>query len=145
MQPKRSVDGYRSLPHKRPFIAAALLALVHYLSLIAAITLGYILTRVEKPDVKIGFIVAIGIFALSWLIGYFRRASAKCPLCKGTPLLDSAASKHKKAYRLRPLNYGTTAQISLLMGHRFRCMYCGTGFDLLRKSSNVREQSSREF
>lgn len=120
---------------------AALLALIHYFSMIAVITLGYILTRVDGFKVTIGFAVAVAVLALSWLIGYFRRASAKCPLCKGTPLLDTAAAKHKKAFRIRPLNYGTTAQVSLLLSHRFRCMYCGTGFDLLRRSSSVRGRS----
>jgi len=142
MYPKRSIDGYRSLPHKRAFISAAFLALIHYLSLISVITLGYILTQAEGSKVSVGFIIAVGFLAFSWLIGFFRRSAAKCPLCKGTPLLDTAAAKHKKAFRFLPFNYGTTAQISLLLAHRFRCMYCGTGFDLLRKSSNVRERSS---
>lgn len=138
MQPKRSVDGYRSLFHKRAFVSASVLALLQYLSLIAAITLGFILTQARETPVTISFISAIGVFVLSWIIGYFHRSSAKCPLCKGTPLLDSAAVKHKNAFKVRPLNYGTTAQVSLLMSHRFRCMYCGTGFDLLRKSSSSR-------
>jgi uncharacterized membrane protein (DUF485 family) len=138
MHPRRSVDGFRSLPHKRPFLAAAFLALVHYLSLIAAITLALIITKVQDPRVVTGLFIAIGAIVLSWLFGYFHRASAKCPLCKGTPLLDSVAVKHRNAYRIPPLNYGTTAQISLLMSHRFRCMYCGTGFDILRKSSKLK-------
>lgn len=139
MHPKRSVDGYRSLPHKRPYIEASILALLHYLSLIAVITLAIILARVGDSEAKIGFVVAVIVFALTWLFGFFRRSTAKCPLCKGTPLLDNAASKHKNAHRLQPLNYGTTAQLSLLFSHRFRCMYCGTGFDLTRKSSTLRE------
>jgi uncharacterized membrane protein (DUF485 family) len=139
MQPKRSADGYRSLPHKRAFISASVLALIQYLALVAAITLCFILTRVEGRYVTAGFIAAIVVVALSWFIGYFHRRSAKCPLCKGTPLLDSAAAKHTKALRVPPLNYGTTAQISLLMSHRFRCMYCGTGFDLLRKPTSFRD------
>ncbi|MEM1083207.1 MAG: hypothetical protein AAGI48_03725 [Verrucomicrobiota bacterium] len=139
MHPKRSADGYRSLPHKRPFLGAAFFALIHYLALISTITLGYILIQAEGWKLSTGFIISVSVLALSWLIGYFKRRSARCPLCKGTPLLDTAASKHRKSYRLAPLNYGTTALLSLMLSHRFRCMYCGTGFDLLRKSTSQRE------
>lgn len=138
MYRKQSADGYRSLPYKRPFLAAGFIAMIHYLALITAITLGYILVQEGQKKVTYAFIAAVIVLALSWLVGYFRRASAKCPLCKGTPLLDTQAAKHKKAHRAFPLNYGTTAQISMLMTHRFRCMYCGTGYDLLRKSSQNR-------
>ena len=140
MHSKRSLDGYHSLPHKRPYIEATLLALLHYLSIIAAITLAFIFIRFGDPEVKNSFIGSVIVLAVTWLFGFIRRSTAKCPLCKGTPLLDSAASKHKKAHRLPPFNYGTTAQLNLIFSHRFRCMYCGTGFDLLRKPSSERKQ-----
>lgn len=138
MHPKRSVDNYRSVHHKRPFIESNLLALLHYLALIAVITLAVIFIRVGEAEVKNSFIAAVIAFAVTWLLCYVRRLNTKCPLCKGTPLLDCAAVKHTKAVRIAPLSYGTTAQISLLFTNRFRCMYCGTGFDLLKKSSIVR-------
>ena len=143
MHPKRSVDNYRSIHHKRPFIESNLLALLHYLSLIAVITLAVILIRVGGAEVKEGLIAAVIAFAVTWLLCYIRRLNTRCPLCKGTPLLDCAAVKHKKAVRFAPLTYGTTAQLSLLFSQRFRCMYCGTGFDLLKKSSVIREKDKK--
>jgi len=143
MHPKRSVDNFRSIHHKRPFIESNLLALLHYLALIAVITLAVILIRVGGTDVRNAFIAAMIAFAVTWLLSYIRRLNTKCPLCKGTPLLDCAAVKHTKAVRIAPLSYGTTAQLSLLFTHRFRCMYCGTGFDLLKKSSIVRDKARK--
>ena len=142
MHSKRSSDHYRSLPHKWPYIEAAFLALVSYLAMLAIITLGIIMIGTKSEKVTHGFIAAVAVLVISWLLGYFRRMAIKCPLCKGTPLLDSSASRHTKAFRVPPFNYGTTAQFSVLLSHRFRCMYCGTGFDLTRKSSNVRERSN---
>ena len=143
MNSKRSVESYRSVHNKRPFIESNLLALFHYLALIAVITLAVIFIRVGGAEVKNGFIAAVIAFAFTWLLCYIRRSTAKCPLCKGTPLLDCAAVKHTKAVRIAPLSYGTTAQLSLLFSQRFRCMYCGTGFDLLKKSSVVREKTRK--
>jgi hypothetical protein len=142
MHQNQSIDGYRSIPHRRPYIEAAILALLKYFTAIAAITLGVILVLGGETLVRHGFIGAVVAFAVIWLIGYIRRFTVKCPLCKGTPLLDSAASKHKNAVRFRPLNYGTTAQLSLILSHRFRCMYCGTGFNLMRNSSTKRRKST---
>ena len=128
--------GARSIPHKRPFMASIFFALLHYLSIIATLTFGYILFRTHKETVAwwlVGSIAAIGV---TWLLTYAARRSARCPLCKGTPLLDTPASKHRKAVRLRPMNHGMTAQLQLITSQRFRCMYCGTPFDLHRNHSH---------
>ena len=64
------------------------------------------------------------------------RRSARCPLCKGTPYLNTGALTHRNATRLFPLNHGTSALLSSLITQRFRCMYCGTRFDLLKRRSS---------
>ena len=82
--------------------------------------------------------LALAASLATWLISYLRRRSARCPLCKGSPLLESGAVKHAKAYRLRPFNHGATAVLGILFLNRFRCMYCGTPYDLLKRSSIAR-------
>ncbi|WP_265594139.1 hypothetical protein [Haloferula sp. BvORR071] len=128
----------RSVHDKRPYNVAVTLTLLHYLCVVGFLTSLVILSlnpKVDSVELLIGFVVATGV---TWLIAYLKRRSARCPLCKGTPLLDTGASKHAKAYRLRPLNYGSTAVLGILFLHRFRCMYCGTPYDLLKKPSSQR-------
>jgi hypothetical protein len=86
------------------------------------------------PPLVIAFVASL----VSWLVSFLRRRSARCPLCKGSPLLDSGAVKHAKAYRLPPLGYAATAVLGILFLSRFRCMYCGTPYDLLKRSSSAR-------
>ena len=83
-------------------------------------------------------IVAIVLCAVTWFVAFLRRRSVRCPLCKGTPLLDSRASRHVKARRLPPFNHGTTAVLGVIFTQRFRCMYCGTPYDMLKPRSPQR-------
>ena len=126
----------RSLPHRGPFQIAVGFTVVHYLCLIATITLLVLFARNPAPETA--YPVGGGIIAsfVTWFIAFFRRRSARCPLCKGTPLLNTRASTHMKARRLPPFNYGTTAVLSIVFAHRFRCMYCGTPYDLLKTPSS---------
>lgn len=128
----------RSLHDKRPFNVAVFFAVVHYLCIIAFLTCVVILIlNPVEGSVKI-LITSLVACVFTWLISFFRRRSVRCPLCKGSPLLDTGASKHSKAYRLPPLNHGNTAVLGILFLHRFRCMYCGTPYDMLKKTSQHR-------
>lgn len=128
----------RSLHDKRPFNVAVFFAVVHYLCIIAFLTCVVILIlNPVEGSVKI-LITSLVACLFTWLISFFRRRSVRCPLCKGSPLLDTGASKHSKAYRLPPLNHGNTAVLGILFLHRFRCMYCGTPYDMLKKASQHR-------
>lgn len=131
--------GPRSLPFKQAYVAAMIVTFVHYMAVVATATLTFILIRTQDADVAQWLIIALASIAVSWGIGWIFRRSAKCPLCKGTPLLDSRAAKHRKAVRIRPLNFGATALLHLTFSNRFRCMYCGTPFDLLREPSGRHE------
>jgi len=125
----------RSLPDKKPYNVAVFLTLLHYLCVVGLVTCAVIfILNPKQPSVPplIGAVVAS---LASWFVAFIKRRSVRCPLCKGSPLLDGGASKHSKAYRLRPLNHGTTAVLGILFVNRFRCMYCGTPYDLLKKSS----------
>jgi hypothetical protein len=125
----------RSVHDRRPFNIAVLLTLLHYLCVVALITSAVIFTLHPVMDSVPPLIASVLASAFSWLMAYLKRRSARCPLCKGSPLLDTGASKHPKAYRLKPLNHGSTAVLGILFLHRFRCMYCGTPYDLLKKPS----------
>ena len=128
----------RSVHDKRPYNVAVLLTLLHYLCVVALITSVVIVILNPKQDAMRPLVLSAVGSGVTWLIAYLKRRSARCPLCKGSPLVDTGASKHVKAYRLRPLNHGSTAVLGILFLHRFRCMYCGTPYDLLKKPSNQR-------
>jgi hypothetical protein len=134
------VSRSRSLHHKRPFTVAVFFTLVHYLCLIGVVTCLAIVTLNPKPASVPPLVVAFVASLVTWLIAFLRRRSARCPLCKGSPLLDSGAVKHAKAYRLPPFTYAATAVLGILFLSRFRCMYCGTPFDLLKRSSSDRDK-----
>jgi len=131
--------GARSLPFKQAYVAAMIVTFLHYMAVVATLTLGFILIRTGAEGVAFWLLVALVTTALTWGIGFIFRRSAKCPLCKGTPLLDTRAAKHRKAVRIKPLNFGATALLHLTFSNRFRCMYCGTPFDLLRKPGSHHE------
>ena len=135
------VSRARSIHDKRPFNRAIFFTLVHYLCGIAFITCVVILLLHPTPMTMVKPLVASALaLAVTWLISFLRRRSARCPLCKGSPLLDSGAAKHAKAFRLRPFNHGTTAVLGILFLNRFRCMYCGTPYDLQKRSAVERRR-----
>jgi hypothetical protein len=84
----------------------------------------------------------IGFSIVMWIIAFFKRRDAHCPLCKGTPLINSGALPHSKARRLYPLNHGMSATLSIIATQRFCCMYCGSDFDLLKTPSHLRGAKS---
>ncbi|MDQ8191183.1 hypothetical protein [Roseibacillus persicicus] len=135
----------RSLPHKLHYHASLCWAVLFYmlLSFIAAAGVGFALDGNEKNAY---LLIALTFLAIPvWLLGYLSRRKATCPLCKGTPLLDSQASKHVKAFRLFPLNYGNTNIVRAITTRRIRCHFCGTPFDMLKNNlqPNQEEQGSR--
>jgi len=135
------VSRARSIHDKRPFRRAVFFTLVHYLCIIAFFTCGVLLFVHPDPMTMVKPLIAAGIaLAVTWLTAFLRRRSARCPLCKGSSLLDTGAAKHVKAYRLRPFNHGTTAILGILFLNRFRCMYCGTPYDLQKRSAVERRK-----
>ncbi len=129
----------RSIHNKQPFTVAVFFTLLHYLCVLGFITCIVILITSPTPRIVVTPLVISFVATLvTWLISFIRRRSARCPLCKGSPLLESGAVKHSSAYRLPPLNHGSTAVLGILFLNRFRCMYCGTPYDLLKRSSTGR-------
>jgi hypothetical protein len=130
----------RSVPSSRPFNIAAVFSAFHYLGLITTIT-AFFLVFTERGDLATQCMLGgIGMSALTWVIAFFKRRSALCPLCKGTPLLNSGAFTHSKATRIYPLNHGVSATVSIITTQSFRCMYCGCDFDLLKTPAHRRNK-----
>ena len=134
---RERVQRARSLPHSRPFRVAVFFCSLHYLGLIACATaLGAFFVNPSEAASRL-LVAGIGFSALTWLIAFFKRRSVFCPLCKGTPLINSGARTHIRARRILPLNHGTTAVLSILATQKFRCMYCGSDFDLLKPPTRM--------
>jgi uncharacterized membrane protein (UPF0136 family) len=125
------------VPSARPFRVAVFLTSLHFLGLIATVTalVGFFL----QPSMLASRLLVAGIIfsALSWLIAYFKRRGVHCPLCKGTPLINSGALPHARARRIGPFNHGVSAVLSIMATQKFRCMYCGSDYDLLKPRTRL--------
>lgn len=137
----------RSLPSSRPFNVAAFFSSIHYLGIITTLT-GFVLVFFYGATGQNGIATkiilgGIGFSAFTWLLAFFKRRAAHCPLCKGTPLCNSGALPHSRASRIYPFNHGVSAIFSIMTTQKFRCMYCGSDFDLL-KTPSYRRKSQAE-
>ncbi len=127
----------RSLPSASPFRVAVFFSSLHYLGWIATITTMvsfYLVPCHEATEVLIGCMV---FCAITWLIAFFKRRNTFCPLCKGTPLMETGARVHVRAKRIFPCNHGVSATLTILATQKFRCMYCGSDYDLLKPPSRA--------
>jgi hypothetical protein len=118
--------------NKRPYVLAAIFWSLHFLALL---TLGTCVVLFVQYQNRIALEVMLGALVLAiitWVVAYFRRKSALCPMCKGTPLLPSGAIPHMKATKLPLLNHGVSAVINIIFSQHFTCMYCGSRYDLLK-------------
>lgn len=138
MEPHHS-GGYkaRSIPpaYRRSFIIAVCFAGLHYLCLVGFVTSCVLFARhrnLETCYIMLGLLAAC---IVTWIFSYFLRRAARCPLCKGTPLLNTGALVHRSAFRVRPFNHGTTATLNALCCQRFRCMYCCARYDMFKPVS----------
>lgn len=130
----------RSVPHKRAFVRAVFLSAMHYMGILAALTtlVVFFLNPTHLATrVFMGCVVFIGI---TWLLAFFKRRSTHCPLCKGTPLINTGALTHQKATRIWPFNHGVSAILSIIATQKFRCMYCGTLYDLMKIPAHISER-----
>jgi hypothetical protein len=134
---KSKVLRARSVPSARPFRVAVFFSALHFLGLIAAATA--LACFFIRPSLLASRFLAGGLVfsAFTWLIAYFKRRAVHCPLCKGTPLIESGALPHIRASRIRPFNHGISAVLSVLATQKFRCMYCGSDYDLLKPRTRL--------
>jgi hypothetical protein len=134
---KARVPRARSLPTARPFRVAVFFASLHFLSMIATVTA--LACFLAQPSLLASRLLVAGIAfsALSWLISYIKRRAVHCPLCKGTPLINTGALPHVRARRIGPFNHGVSAVLSIMATQKFRCMYCGSDYDLLKPRNRL--------
>lgn len=139
---KKSDVRARSLPYRQPFWMAVVFWLFHLLTLgglAAAIVWLFMM-----PSLAHCHYVLYGAAGclFTWLLAFLKRRKVFCPLCRGTPYLNSGAHPHAKAKRWWPLNHGLTAICSTILNSRFQCMYCGEPFDLRKKPARLRHQAA---
>jgi len=137
IQPPQKGSRARSLPSRMPFDVAVILSMMHYLGVIVTITTLVYCFREPSQLASRLFVGALIFSVCTWLVAFFKRRSTHCPLCKGTPLINSGALTHKRATRIYPFNHGVSATLSIIAAQRFRCMYCGSDYDLLKYSSRL--------
>ena len=126
----------RSVPRRLIFVKAVAVSAIHYLGIFAVITaLAVFFIEPSRPAMKF-FILSLGFTVASWIVAFIRRRNTHCPLCKGTPLVESGALVHQRARRIFPFNHGVSTIFSILATQTFRCMYCGTLFDILKTPSH---------
>lgn len=134
---KARVLRARSLPSARPFRVAVVFTAIHYLGIVVTST-ALICVFLEPSQTAVHLMIGGMIFtAIAWLVAFFKRKATFCPLCKGTPLINSGARVHSRAWRLYPLNHGVTATVSIMACQKFRCMYCGSDYDLLKPPTRL--------
>jgi hypothetical protein len=110
---------------------------IHFLGLVCAAT-ALVCVLVKPGQLAVNLFVGSVVFsAITWLIAFFKRRGTFCPLCKGTPLINSGARVHARAWRLFPLSHGMTATLSVMVAQKFRCMYCGSDYDLLKPRTRL--------
>lgn len=132
----------RSLPSSRPFTVAGFFSALHYFGLITTLT-AFVLFLSEPSQLATKVVVGgLAFSGVTWLIAFLKRRCAHCPLCKGTPLLNSGAFAHSRATRIYPFNHGVSATLSVIATQTFRCMYCGSDFDMLKTPSYQRGKQS---
>lgn len=134
---KAKILRARSLPSRKPFDVAVIFSMIHYFGIVITVT-ALVCYLMEPSQLASKFVAGGLVFcALSWLIAFFKRRAAFCPLCKGTPLMNSGAHTHVKATRIVPFNHGTSALLAIIANQKFRCMYCGSDYDLLKPPSHL--------
>jgi hypothetical protein len=135
--PNQSPKAYRAraVPYSKPFWSALFFFVLHVLALVATAAVFVLAFTDPNPMPPQMLVAGMSLSALTWMIAYFKRRSVRCPLCKGTPLINTGATPHERAWKILPFNYGISAILSISVTQRFCCMYCGTEFDLLKTKS----------
>ena len=141
-KPRTRASQARSLPSSRPFNVAAIFSVLHFLGIAVTLTALVLIFTDPGPLTRDAFIGGIAFSVVTWLISFFKRRSVHCPLCKGTPMINSGALAHSRASRIFPFNHGVSATLSIITTQTFRCMYCGSDFDLLKTPSHRRESAA---
>lgn len=123
----------RALSHSNHFFQAVVLYTVHLFCLIATITLIVLLMKTGHENAPTILAASIGISAFTGVIAYIKRRGTICPLCRSASLIGTRACRNERAKRIWPFSFAVSSMISIIFLQRFRCMHCGTDFDLLKE------------
>jgi hypothetical protein len=138
---------FRSIPYRRPFYMAVFWTIMHLCSIIAFITCVVLffvhLNDANRGQFKKLIIITSGATAMTMIVSHYKRRAVRCPLCIGTPLMNCGALPHKRSKKFTPFNEGFSAVLNIALTQKFRCMYCGTRYDLL-KTPRKRKQFDQE-
>lgn len=131
-RPHREHNAHK-VTRKWPYFRAMILWFACLFILLGTIlVIAYGIYSKEKQFIIIG--VAGGILWLFSKLLYFLACKATtCPLCRACHLVDGKSNKHKKAYKIFPFSYATTAIFTAVLTMCIRCMHCGVTFDLNKK------------
>ncbi len=86
----------------------------------------------DKQAIYAG-IALFGAWVFMKLMFFFASKATTCPLCRANHFANSRSSKHKKAFKVFPFSYSSTAVITAALKRCVRCMHCGVTFDLTKK------------
>ncbi len=130
--PHREHNAHKVL-RKWPYCRAVLLWFSAMgVILLALATIGYGIYEKQQQFISIG--IGLFIFWLFLKLMYFLACKATtCPLCRAPHLQNGKSNKHKKAYKIFPFSYSSTAILTTLFNRCVRCMHCGVTFDLTKK------------
>jgi len=133
------IQRARSVPHKGSFIRAVVWISLFFLGVVMSITAAAVFSiesylNPEPPKILAYTLIAsLGLTGVMWVFGYIARKHAICSLCRSTPYLDNGANFHTKAEKIFPINYSHTNCLKSIFFQQFRCQYCGTPYDYLKK------------
>ena len=126
----------RSVPFPRPYIRAATIGALFFLSVISLITVSVAFVILQTPESAYLVVATLVVTIIMWVISIFARRAARCPLCQGTPYFDSGAHKHVKATKIPLFTYATSNIVKTIFCQTLRCMYCGQTYDFLKPVAN---------
>ena len=129
---KSSAARARSLPHRSSFVWSTIWSSLFFIGLFASVTCFVLFFVFPSPLATKALVGSIAFSGVMWFFSFLKRRETFCPLCRGTPLMNTGARAHSRAVRIPPLNHGVTAVLSILACQKFCCMFCGTSYDLLK-------------
>ena len=131
-KPHREQNAHKVL-RKWPYYRAMLIWFVCLIILLLSLAvIGY---GVHLKETKIIFIGlgGLGIWLILKVVYLLACKATTCPLCRACHLVNGKSNKHKKAYKIFPFSYATTAVFTAALSMCIRCMHCGVTFDLNKK------------
>ena len=132
-KPHRERNAHK-VNRKKPYFRAMFIWLCCTLIIFLAIaTLAFGINQKNMKFVYMG-ITLVGLWIFMRVVYLLACKATTCPLCRAPHLVNGKSHKHKKAYKIFPFSYATTAIFTATLSMCIRCMHCGVTFDLNKKN-----------